>query len=101
MEVCLSLLENFKLDLLILTKGAVESIVLTRDEISVVPTPRVEVADTVGAGDSFTAAFVAALLLGKSVSDAHRLAVEASAYICTQHGAMARLPDTLVDLFKK
>lgn len=48
--------------------------------------------DTVGAGDSFTAAFVASIIRGMSVSEAHRRAVEVSAYVCTQAGAMPTLP---------
>ena len=47
-----------------------------------------EVADTVGAGDSFTGSFCAAILSGKTVREAHKLAVEVSAYVCTQNGAM-------------
>lgn len=47
-----------------------------------------EVADTVGAGDSFTGSFCAAILSGKSIKEAHKLAVEVSAYVCTQNGAM-------------
>ena len=54
-------------------------------------------ADTVGAGDSFTATFVASILKGKTVSEAHKLAVEVSAYVCTQNGAMPELPDYLKD----
>ena len=60
-------------------------------------TPKVPVADTVGAGDSFTAAFCASILNGKSVPEAHKLAVEVSAYVCTQSGAMPELPVVLKD----
>ncbi len=56
----------------------------------------VEVADTVGAGDSFTGSFCAAILAGKSVKEAHELAVEVSAYVCTQNGAMPQLPPSLL-----
>jgi fructokinase len=51
-------------------------------------TPKVEVADTVGAGDSFTGAFAASLLAGQTIREAHQLAVKVSAFICTQKGAM-------------
>ena len=44
--------------------------------MSFLETPKVEVADTVGAGDSFTGSFCAAYLSGIPVSEAHRLAVE-------------------------
>ena len=50
-------------------------------------------ADTVGAGDSFTGAFVASILKGKSVREAHELAVKVSAFVCTQNGAIPVLPD--------
>jgi len=53
------------------------------------------VADTVGAGDSFTATFVAAILKGLCVQEAHKLAVKVSAYVCTQNGAMPELPESL------
>ena len=60
------------------------------------PTPKVKVDDTVGAGDSFTGSFAAALLAGKPVAEAHRLAVEVSAYVCTQPGAMPKLPESMI-----
>lgn len=56
---------------------------------------RQKVADTVGAGDSFTATFCSAILKERSVHEAHQLAVEVSAYVCTQHGAMPELPPDL------
>lgn len=63
-------------------------------------TPRVAVADTVGAGDSFTAAFTSAVLAGKPVQEAHKLAVEVSAFVCTQSGAMPELPEVLKNRLK-
>jgi len=100
-EVCAFLLKEYNLDIVVETKGAVGSYVLTATESSYIDTPKVNVADTVGAGDSFTGAFVAALLDGKSIKDAHQLAVEVSAYVCTQHGAMPELPETLIKTLNK
>lgn len=94
---CRSLLEEFGISIVILTCGARGSRVYTRDDLSVLETPAVKVADTVGAGDSFTASFVAALLKGRTVREAHRIAVDVSAYVCTQSGAMPVLPSELVD----
>lgn len=91
-DKCWILLAKYNLKMLILTCGVNGSYVFTPGEISFVETPKVEVADTVGAGDSFTATFVAAVLKGKSVAEAHKLAVEVSAYVCTQNGAMPELP---------
>ena len=75
------------------TCGVNGSYVFTPGEVSFIETPKVEVADTVGAGDSFTGAFVASILKGKSVREAHELAVKVSAFVCTQNGAMPVLPD--------
>ena len=91
-DKCWILLAKYNLKMLILTCGVNGSYVFTPGAISFVETPKVEVADTVGAGDSFTATFVAAILKGKKVSEAHKLAVEASAFVCTQNGAMPIFP---------
>ena len=91
------MLEKYDLKALILTCGTQGSFVFTPDDTSFQNTPKVEVADTVGAGDSFTAAFTAALLTGRDLHEAHRLAVEVSAYVCTQSGAMPVLPQRLTE----
>lgn len=96
-DKCWILLAKYNLKMLILTCGVNGSYVFTPGEVSFVETPKVEVADTVGAGDSFTAAFVASILSGLSISEAHKLAVETSAYVCTQNGAMPVLPQSLKD----
>lgn len=90
------LLVKYNLKMLILTCGVNGSYVFTPGAVSFIDTPKVEVADTVGAGDSFTGAFVASLLRGKSIREAHELAVKVSAYVCTQNGAMPVLPDYLL-----
>ena len=94
-DKCWILLAKYNLKMLILTCGTNGSYVFTPGVVSFQETPKVPVADTVGAGDSFTAAFTAAILSGKQVPDAHKLAVEVSAYVCTQSGAMPELPVAL------
>ena len=96
-DKCWILLAKYNLKMLILTCGINGSYVFTPGVVSFQETPKVPVADTVGAGDSFTATFTAALLKGKSVPEAHKLAVEVSAYVCTQSGAMPELPQVLKD----
>ena len=90
-DKCRILLGKYNLKMLILTCGVNGSYVFTPGNVSFRPTPQVEVADTVGAGDSFTAAFIASILKGKSVQQAHSRAVMTSAYVCTQKGAMPLL----------
>lgn len=96
---CRELIERFDFDILILTCGLKGSFVFTKNDTSFLPTPEVEVADTVGAGDSFTASFIASLLRGKSVAEAHRVAVATSAFICTNSGAMPVLPASIIHGF--
>ena len=91
-ENCRKLLNDFNLKMLILTCGTEGSYVFSNDETSFLETPKVIVVDTVGAGDSFTAAFCASILGGKSISVSHQKAVELSAFVCTQNGAMPDLP---------
>lgn len=95
-DKCWILLGKYNLKMLILTCGINGSYVFTPGNVSFHPTPKVEVADTVGAGDSFTAAFISSILKGKSVSEAHSLAVQTSAYVCTKKGAMPILPQQYV-----
>lgn len=94
-DKCWILLAKYNLKMLILTCGVNGSYVFRPGEISFVETPVVDVIDTVGAGDSFTATFVAAIIKGHSIREAHKLAVEVSAYVCTQNGAMPVLPEEL------
>lgn len=91
-DKCWILLGKYNLKMLILTCGINGSYVFTPGNVSFQSTPKVEVADTVGAGDSFTAAFISSVLKGKSVSEAHSLAVRTSAFVCTEKGAMPTLP---------
>lgn len=93
---CWLILGKYDLDMLVLTCGINGSYVFTRGSMSFQETPLVEVADTVGAGDSFTGTFCSALLKGMPVYEAHKLAVDVSAYVCTQNGAMPELPAGLV-----
>jgi fructokinase len=85
---CRELIRSFGLKLVILTKGAEGSEVITLDEVIPQGTGDVEVVDTVGAGDSFTAAFVVACLRGDSLADAQKLASDTASYVCSRKGAM-------------
>ncbi len=94
---CWLILGKYNLDMLVLTCGTNGSYVFTPGNVSFQETPRVEVADTVGAGDSFTGAFCSGILSGMPVAEAHKLAVDVSAYVCTQSGAMPVLPGSIVN----
>ena len=96
--ICEKILADYQLKMLVLTCGTNGSYVFAPGLTSFQETPKVKVADTVGAGDSFTGSFCAAILNGKSLEEAHRKAVAVSAFVCTQNGAMPKYP---VDLLKE
>lgn len=89
------LLRIYDLQMIVLTCGVFGSYVVTPEEVSFQPTPKVKVADTVGAGDSFTGSFCAAILAGKPIKEAHEIGVKVSAFVCTQEGAMPTYPESL------
>lgn len=94
-NVCRTIMEDFSLEMVILTCGTKGSYIFTKGGVSFMPTPKVNVADTVGAGDSFTGSFCAAILRGLPVAEAHKKAVEVSAYVCTQNGAVPEIPESM------
>lgn len=87
-QACRALISRYGLRLVILTKGADGSDVITPDAVFSVECPKVKIADTVGAGDSFTAAFVHAYLRGDSIRECHDIANRISAFVCSRSGAM-------------
>lgn len=89
-QVCRKLIDTYSLRLVILTKGAQGSVVVTSDEVFSQPAGKVHVIDTVGAGDSFTAAFVHAYLQGLPITQAQKLANDTAAIVCSRKGAMPK-----------
>lgn len=85
---CRTLIARYGLRLVILTRGSKGSEVITATEVIPQAAGQVEIVDTVGAGDAFTAAFVVARLRGGSLATAQRLASETAAYVCSRKGAM-------------
>jgi len=86
-EVCQWFIKVYSLRYVILTAGESFSTIYSEAETLSISTPKVEVADTVGAGDSFSGAFIYSILTGKSLREAHEAAVEIAAFVCTQRGA--------------
>ena len=94
-NTCRLIMRDYQLDMLILTCGDKGSYIFTKDEMSYLSTNNIKVVDTVGAGDSFTASFIASMLKGKTIHEAHRIAVNVSAFVCTQKGATPIIPSNL------
>ena len=91
-----ALISRFSLKSVIFTQGAVCSEIYGPEGLlSHKETPKVNVVDTVGAGDSFTATYVMSRMNGESVAAAHEKAVEVAAFVCTCSGAINPVPDSL------
>lgn len=95
-EVCKKIKETYSLEYLALTKGEKGSYLFHESEVSFLPTPLVEVEDTIGAGDSFTSAMVMGILKQQPLNEIHRKAVDISAFVCTQKGATPILPEKIL-----
>jgi fructokinase len=94
-EILEELLSRFELKIIALTKGSEGSVLITPDESSFLKSAEVQVVDTVGAGDAFTAALGVGLLRGLPIKIIHEHATRLSAFVCTQNGATPALTETL------
>lgn len=86
-EIVFWFMKNYNLKMVVLTGGSSYSAVYTPQESSTLPTPKVEVVDTVGAGDAFSAALIMSLLNGSRLEEAHQYAVKIAAFVCSNKGA--------------
>ncbi len=95
------LAETFDLQLVALTRGPQGSLLFDRKgkRWSDCASRPVKVADTVGAGDSFTAALVLGLLHKMDLDEINSIANEVARYVCSQPGAMPTLPPEFAGKF--
>jgi fructokinase len=83
-----ALLVRHRLDLVALTRGAAGALLVSATEVIDQPGIPTLVRDTVGAGDSFTAALVVGLLRGEPLNTLARVACETAAAVCAHAGAL-------------
>jgi fructokinase len=95
LEILRQIAARFQLRSVALTRGAGGAIIVTGDDVSDLPGLSVQVADTIGAGDAFSAAMTLGLLANRSLGDLNRLAIQTAAFVCTQSGATMPFPDRL------
>lgn len=77
------------------TRGGRGSLLFSEGRWSEHPGFPTKIADTVGAGDSFTATLALGVLAGWPLDEIHRRASEVAAYVCSQPGGMPELPERL------
>jgi fructokinase len=90
------LIEEFPtLEMVAITRGSLGSILVTREEWHEHPGLPVKVADTIGAGDAFTAAMTHYLLRGADLATLNEAGNRWGAWMASQAGAMPLLPDAV------
>jgi len=95
-EILRQIAEQYQLQCVALTRGPDGAIVLQGDNVSDMAGVPVNVVDTVGAGDAFTAAMTLGLLAGRSVEHINESAIAAASYVCSQSGATPSFPPSIV-----
>jgi fructokinase len=85
------LLSRYELKLVCVTRGDKGSLLASADEFDEHPGFQVKVADTVGAGDAFTAAMIHGYLRGTSLAEINETANRVGAWVASQSGAMPAL----------
>jgi fructokinase len=93
--------ELFELQLVALTRGPQGSILYHRGRWSEHLSQPVQVVDTVGAGDAFTAALAVGLLSKADLDELHAIAVQVARFVCSHAGATPALPEHLRSPFIK
>lgn len=76
----------------VVTLGGEGVLVVTAEGVQRMPAPRVEVVDTVGAGDAFVGALTVGLSCGRSLIESAEFAQKAAAISVTRMGAQSSLP---------
>jgi len=78
-----------------LTRGPAGSLLFQNGQWSDCPSVPIKIVDTVGAGDSFTAALVMGLLQKMPLEEINSLADEVARYVCSCAGATPPLPKAI------
>jgi fructokinase len=99
-ECLTTLVARFGLRLIAFTRGAEGSILFDGVEWCEHPGLAVEVRDTIGAGDSFTAAVTMGVLNRWPIRRISDAATEVAAYVCSQTGAVPSLPESILTRFE-
>jgi len=97
-EFAESLFQNFKqIDALIVTMGSKGSRIISTNSDVLIPAESIVVVDAIGAGDSFSAAFLTSFMTNQNLEEAAKFANKVGAFVASCSGATPVLPKELID----
>lgn len=96
-----ALIDSFGIATIVLTRGPMGAEAWSKGEHAVSEGVKVDVKDTVGSGDAFTAAFVLHIATGHSLRDSLRKANLAGAYVATQAGGTPKVDHEILRRFER
>ncbi|TWT51981.1 putative sugar kinase YdjH [Thalassoglobus neptunius] len=91
-------IQEFSPGLVCITRGANGCCLVSADGVVEVDGKPVEVADTVGAGDAFTAGLITSLLRKKTLQETGDFANQVGGIVASHHGAMPELKEKFEEL---
>lgn len=94
-EALSTLAQRYQLQAVALTRSSKGGLLIRGGEISDLPGTPVNVADTVGAGDAYTAAMILGLLAGRDAASINAHAIAVASFACTVSGGTMAFPDSL------
>ncbi len=95
-NLCKKIISKYNLELLCLTRGDRGSLILDRSDHFIHKGYKVKVADTVGAGDAFTAAMVVQYLKGKTLKEISNTANKLGSWVASKDGATPVLDEKIL-----
>ncbi len=100
-DLCFKIIDDFDLDLLCLTRGGDGSLILNKKEFYDHPGYKVVVADTIGAGDAFSAAAVVQYINKKTLKEISDSANRLGAWVSSRSGPTPVVDNDLLKIIKE
>jgi len=95
-NLCKKIIHEYNLELLCLTKGDRGSLIINKSNHFIHEGYKVEIADTVGAGDAFTAAMIVQYLKGKTLKEISNTANKLGSWVSSKNGATPVLNEKIL-----
>ena len=99
-QFAIELSKKYSIDLVCITRGGEGVAVYHNGQFDEIPSVKIKVADTVGAGDSFSAGFLFAYLSGKNPEKSAEFAVKVGGFVASSYGAIPKYSEKLMNDIK-